>query len=253
MIIKSFHELLIAAGAGDRLAGTPLDLLMRMKKKERYCSSRFAREFDRLRRAQGEGQSIMTHIREIRDLRGAHVVELGAGTGVMTQRLAEEAHSVHAFDRSSHMIDFAQHNLRRLGVTNCSFTRAEHSRIPLPGGSADVVLAAWALDSVAFDSGPDRWKPELDRIVLEMRRLTKSGGMIIILATPLRGERDFQGYLERAHGFQSHLFNSVWRFSSKRIAREAISFFLREKVWKSYEPHWPGDFFIPAGIWWRME
>lgn len=219
----------------------------------RYASSRFAQEFDRLRRLQGEGESVMTHLREFCDLRGARVVELGAGTGVMTEKLAAEALSVAAFDRSPHMIAFARRTLPRLGVTNCSFAQAEHSRIPLPDRCADVVLSAWALDSVIFDSGPETWTSRLDGIVLEMRRLTRRGGTTLIVAAPLRGERDYLGHLEGAHGFRRHLFRSLWRFPSRRIARDVISFFLRERVWQDYAPHWPRAFAMPAGIWWRVE
>lgn len=222
-----------------------------MNMNKRYTSGQFAREFDRLRREQGELQSIMTRIREICDIRGACVVELGAGTGVMTEKLAAEAKSVAAFDRSLEMISFARENLMRLGVSNCFFARAEHSRIPLPENYADLVISAWALDSVVFDSGRDDWRAWVDRIVLEKRRLTKSGGTIIILAAPLGGERDYLGRLERIHGFQRILFRSAWRFSSKETAREVISFFLREEVWRNYEPYWPRDFLMPAGIWWR--
>lgn len=222
------------------------------KREDRYASGQYAREFDRLRRLQGEDQSIMSHIREFCGLGGARVVELGAGTGVPTQKLAAEAKYVTAFDRSLPMVTFARHNLRRLGVENCSFELAEHSRIPLPDGFADVVLAAWALDSVVFDSGPDSWRSRLDRVVFEMRRLTKSGGRTIILAAPLRGERDYLGHLESAHGFQRHLFRSTWRFSSKGIAGDVIRFFLREEVWTGYEPHWPKRFAMPAGIWWKV-
>jgi len=193
----------------------------------------------------------MTHVRTIRDLRGARVVELGAGTGVMTEKLAAEARSVAAFDRSPCMLDFAQESLRRLGVTNCAFTRAEHSHIPLPDSSADVVFAAWALDRVVYDSGADSWRSALDRIILEMRRLAMGGGTVIIVAAAPERERDYHGHLESAHGFSRLLFNTVWRFSSKRVAGEAITFFLGERVWKDYEPRWTGDFVVPTGIWWK--
>jgi ubiquinone/menaquinone biosynthesis C-methylase UbiE len=228
-----------------------LEMSSRIKREERYTSRQFAETFDRLRREHGEHQPIMTEIRKIHDLQGACIVELGAGTGVTTQKLAAEALSVAAFDRSPHMLAFARQNLQRLGVTNCFFAQAEHSHIPLPESYADVVLAAWALDRVIFDSGEESWRSGLDRIVLEMRRLTKNGGTIIIVATPLRGELDYQEHLERAHGFERHLFKSLWRFSSKEIAREVLCFFLQEAVWKDYEPHWPGDFVMPTGIWWK--
>jgi ubiquinone/menaquinone biosynthesis C-methylase UbiE len=219
---------------------------------ERYASRRFAEEFDRLRRAQGDDPSIIDHVRAIREIRGARVVELGAGTGVMTEKLAAEARSVAAFDRSPHMLDFARRNLERQGITNCTFARAAHAHIPLPDGCADMVFAAWALDRVVFDSGADRWRAALDRIVLEMSRLAKGGGTVIIVAAPPRRDRDYHGHLEQEHGFESILFGPVWRFSSKSAARAAILFFLGKASWKAYEPFWPGNLIVPTGIWWKI-
>lgn len=226
-------------------------MIERVATRQRYSSRRFARRFDRLRRFQHGRQSILRRIWEIRDLRGARVVELGAGTGVVTQELAREAAMVAAFDRSPQMVELARSNLWRRGLLNCTVALAEHRDLPLASGCADLVLGAWTLDSVVLDSEEATWRSELDRVVGEMRRLTARGGVVMIVASPYVGvARDFVGHLERAHGFHRRLFKSVWRFPSRRVARAAITLFFKREVWKDYKPHWPKDLVTLAGIWW---
>jgi ubiquinone/menaquinone biosynthesis C-methylase UbiE len=217
----------------------------------RYSSRRFARAFDRLRRFQRERRSILGRIGEICAIQGARVVELGAGTGVVTQELARAAAAVAAFDRSTEMVALARSNLRRRGVLNCSVALAEHVQIPLADGCADLVLAAWSLDNVVYDSDETAWRSELDRVVGEMRRLAAAGGVVMVVASPYGG-RDLVGHLERAHGFHRRLFKTVWRFPSKRVARAAVTTFFNRRVWKDYRPHWPKDLVTLAGIWWRV-
>jgi SAM-dependent methyltransferase len=228
---------------------------------ERYGSRRFARRFDRLRRYQRARESIVARIGAIRDMRGARVVELGAGTGVVTEELARQALSVAAFDRSSAMIAIA----RERNLPRCSFALADHRDIPLADGCADLVLAAWSLDGVVYDNSNEEsddgndngnaggevgWRTALDRTVQEMERLAAAGGAVVIVASPI-GARDIAGHLERAHGFRRRLFKTAWRFPSRWAARAAVKLFFGARVWRDYRPRWPRDLVTLAGLWWR--
>jgi len=213
---------------------------------ERYGSRRFARRFDRLRRYQRARESIVARVGAIRDVRGARVVELGAGTGVVTEELARQALSVTAFDRSLAMIAIA----RERNPPRCAFALADHRDIPLADGCADLVLAAWSLDGVVYDGDETSWRTALDRTVREMERLTAAGGAVVIVASPI-GARDLAGHLERAHGFRRRLFKTAWRFPSRRAARAAVTLFFGARVWRDYRPRWPRDLVTLAGLWWR--
>jgi ubiquinone/menaquinone biosynthesis C-methylase UbiE len=219
--------------------------------RKRYASRRFARRFDRLRRYQHSRRSVVRRIGELRRVEGARVVELGAGTGVLTQEICREAPRwVAAFDRAPRMIELARENLQRRGHHACSFARADHRHVPLRSGCADLVVAAWALDSVIYDSDEATWRSELDRVVGEMRRLLARGGVAMIIGSPYGG-RDHVGHLERVHGFSRRLFKTVWRFPSRRIARSAVTLFFRRAVWRDYRRHWPKDLVTLAGLWWK--
>lgn len=213
---------------------------------ERYRSRRFARRFDRLRRYQRARESVVCRIDEVRAVQGARVVELGAGTGVVTEELARRARSVAAFDRSPEMIGLA----RERELPRCTFALSDHRNLPLADRCADLVVAAWSLDGVVYGSSEGSWRRQLDRAVREMTRLTATGGAVVIVASPL-GARDLTGHLERAHGFQRRLFKSVWRFPSRREARAAVTLFFGGRVWRDYRSRWPRDLATLAGLWWR--
>jgi ubiquinone/menaquinone biosynthesis C-methylase UbiE len=214
----------------------------------RYASRRFARSFDRLRRYQ-DCAPVVRRIEEVRALRGARVVELGAGTGVLTAELAREAASVAAFDRAPEMVALARSNLERHGARGCSVALADHRALPLASGCADLVVAAWSLDSVVCDSDAASWRRELDRVVDEMRRLAAGGGAVVIVASPYSA-RGFVLHLERAHRFRRRLFKTTWAFPSRRAARAACTLFLGERAWRDYAPHWPKLLVTLAGLWW---
>ena len=102
--------------------------------------------------------------------RGMTVVDVGAGTGFFTRAASElvgPEGRVHAVDVSETMLG----HLRDLGVPpNVSLSTSEPLRVPLPAGTADIVLAAFVVHEA-----PDR-HAFLDELV----RLLKPGGRILV-------------------------------------------------------------------------
>lgn len=86
----------------------------------------------------------------------AQVLELGAGTGLLTEQLSGVGHQVLATDPSEPML---RHLVRRLPRTPAVLATAE--RIPLRARSVDAVVAAQAFHW--FD--PDRTLPEVARVL----------------------------------------------------------------------------------------
>ena len=85
----------------------------------------------------------------------ATVLELGAGTGKLTEQLVDLGHDVHASDPDAEMLAILK---KKLPDIPTSQTAAED--IPLPTGSVDVVVAAQCLHW--FDL--DRALPEIARV-----------------------------------------------------------------------------------------
>jgi ubiquinone/menaquinone biosynthesis C-methylase UbiE len=96
------------------------------------------------------------------------VVDLGAGTGFLAEALAPRVAHVHAVDSSVEMLSKARAKLSRR--PNVEFHLAEGTRIPLPDGSVDAVLANMYLHHA----------PDPGAAVREAARLLKPGGRVVI-------------------------------------------------------------------------
>jgi SAM-dependent methyltransferase len=92
----------------------------------------------------------------------AHVLELGAGTGRLTEQLVALGHRVVATDPLEPML---RHLVRRLPGTRAVLATAE--QIPLRGRSVDVVIGAQAF----------HWF-DLDRALPEIARVLRPGGHV---------------------------------------------------------------------------
>jgi ubiquinone/menaquinone biosynthesis C-methylase UbiE len=217
---------------------------------KRYASRRFARRFDRLRRYDVGMSIALERIDLLRAFRGSDVVELGAGTGFLTMELSRRANYVYAFDKSRCMLEFAQRKLKRLGISNCELRLADHRAIPLPDACADLVVAAWTLASLVYEAAPDGWRLELDRVVAEMRRLVRQGGVIAVLCPVEPGPRNYLQHLRLQHGFWCLPFESRWSFPSRRRARKVLQFFFNQQTWEAYRARVPEQFVTRGGVWW---
>lgn len=98
----------------------------------------------------------------------AVVVDVGAGTGFLTQGLAPLVARVHLVDSSVEMLAVARENLAC--YTNVEYHLSEGERIPLPDGCADAVLANMYLHHA----------PEPLAAIQEMARLLRPGGRLVI-------------------------------------------------------------------------
>ena len=90
------------------------------------------------------------------------VLDLGAGTGLLTDRLVAEGHEVVAVDVSAEML--AQLSARHPGVGTAVGGAEE---VPLPDGSVDAVVAGQAAHW--FEPGP---------AAAELRRVLRPGGVV---------------------------------------------------------------------------
>lgn len=96
----------------------------------------------------------------------AEVLEVGAGSGALTEALARRVHSVLATDFAPGMIDILRERLRSAGVTNVRCEIMDGQALDLQDGSFDGAASSFAL--MLF---PDRAKG-----FAELRRVLRSGG-----------------------------------------------------------------------------
>ena len=101
--------------------------------------------------------------------RGGRAVDLGCGTGVQTQLLAERYDEVLAVDLSAPMVEHARRHRSR---PNVDYRRGDLRDVaPGQDGRFDLVFSAYTLHHVA----------ELDSALHRMRSLVRPGGQVLLV------------------------------------------------------------------------
>lgn len=204
--------------------------------------------------------NILPALETIRSLSGLDVVELGAGTGRVTRLLAPVVKHIRAFDQSAHMLEIAQATLAAAGYTNCELHAAENSALPVPDSSADLVIAGWSLGH-ATGWFPEGWRDHIRAALLEMARVSKPDGTLIILETMGTGKEtpappnqvlaDYYAMLESEYGFGYKWIRTDYRFESVLEGEQLTRFFFGDELadWIVTEELQ----ILPecTGIWWK--
>jgi ubiquinone/menaquinone biosynthesis C-methylase UbiE len=147
---------------------------------EIYASK--ADDYERLVIREDYQGNILTAISTILTVNGMDIVDLGAGTGRIACMLAPFARSVIALDASDHMLSVARQKLERSGLTNWRIETADHHHLPVKDASVDIVISGWSLVYAAIWAKGD-WRESLRKALVEIRRILRPGGTIIILET----------------------------------------------------------------------
>lgn len=100
---------------------------------------------------------------------GARVLEVGAGTGLVTVALARRAGELVATDYAEAMVARVEARVRAAGLDNVRCTQADLYALPFDGGAFDVVVAANLLHLV----------PDLPGALAALRRVTRPCGLLI--------------------------------------------------------------------------
>jgi ubiquinone/menaquinone biosynthesis C-methylase UbiE len=134
----------------------------------------------------------------------ARVLEVAAGTGLVTPALASGAAEVMATDYSAAMVAALERRVRDAGVTNVRCEQADLYALRFDDGTFDAVVAANVLHLV----------PDLPGALAALRRLVKPGGRIVV-PTFCHDETGLSWVVSRAlavTGFPGHR-----RFTAKSL------------------------------------
>lgn len=129
---------------------------------------RIADQWDRLR-ATMFGDEVCAALLERAGLHPqAVVVDLGAGTGFLSQAIAPLVRALHLVDNSPAMLSAARKKLR--DFANLHYHQADGMKVPLPDALADAVVANMYLHHA----------PDPAQAIREMARLLKPAGRLVI-------------------------------------------------------------------------
>ena len=202
--------------------------------------------------------NILKSLREIMSLENLVVYDLGAGTGRLARLLAPLVKHIRAFDISEEMLRVCRGKFIASGLTNWQVDVADHRQLPVEDSSADLVVSGWSVAYLAVWN-PETWQAELEKWMVEMRRILKSNGQIILFdslgtgnESPIRLEhlKDYYPWLDEA-GFQYKWIRTDYKFESLDEAEYLSRFFfgdeLGDKVRKNKWQVLPEC----TGVWWR--
>lgn len=218
-----------------------------------------AQGYDYLISREDVGGAIPRTIGEIVDHAGMDVVDLGAGTGRFASLLAPAARSVVLVDGSRHMLDQAATKMHRAGHSNWTIRVSDLCRLPLPDGSADLIVSGWSICYVASTNREDH-REALHSVVREMERILRPEGRAIIFETLGTGNTEprppealvpYYAALESEHGFDHRWIRTDYRFASREEARDLSEFFFGGEMPSRLVG--PGGVDLPecTGVWWR--
>ena len=100
------------------------------------------------------------------------VVDLGAGTGLLSIPAASLAANVVAVDYSQPMLDRLAERARREGLETLTCLRADLREVPLEDASADVIVSSYAFHHLVDDGK--------ELALAEARRILRPGGRLVV-------------------------------------------------------------------------
>jgi phosphatidylethanolamine/phosphatidyl-N-methylethanolamine N-methyltransferase len=168
---------------------------------EKNFWNRYAGKYDHFMKRLAKTYSLITDlIRE--DLNpGDHVLEIAAGTGLITLEIASQVKKVDAIDISEHMINIASRKARDRGIRNIHFSVKDSYSLDYPDNTFDACIVANTLHVMK----------EPERALSEAKRTLKADG-ILIAPTYCHGESIKTRLISRIMSFSG--FNAHHKFST---------------------------------------
>lgn len=224
----------------------------------REIYAKYADQYELLVSREDYQSNILRKLGEIEVFEGKHVVELGAGTGRLTRLLAPIVGSIAAFDASLSMLEVAGETLRSSEHRNWGLSAADNRSLPVADKTADIAISGWSIVYLVVWN-ESAWESELRRGLVEMKRVLKRGGSIVLLETLGTGRKtpkppdellDYYAFLEN-EGFSSTWIRTDYRFQSLEEAEGIVRFFFGEAMVNDIVDD--GSIKLPecTGIWWN--
>jgi ubiquinone/menaquinone biosynthesis C-methylase UbiE len=218
-----------------------------------------ATEYEALVSREDHEGNILRALLQIAPYNDRDVVDLGAGTGRLAGMLAAEARSVLAFDLSVHMLGVARRKLARLGPDKPGLAAAaDHRRLPLTDGVADLVVSGWSISYVATWN-PGTWREELNSWLSEAHRILRPGGSIVLFESLGTGSESpirlphlerFYGWLDEA-AFENTWIRTDYRFETVDLAKELAGFFFGAEIVQKLKTGTAITLPECTGVWWK--
>ncbi|WP_461000036.1 class I SAM-dependent methyltransferase [Streptomonospora sediminis] len=193
-------------------------------------------------------------MRGVRGTAGAHVLDIGCGSGYHLPGFAREAARVTGVEPHARLAAAAR--ARTAGAANVEVRNGVAQRLPVPDASVDVAHARWA-----YFFGPG-CEPGL----AELRRVMRRGGAAFVIDNDAT-RSTFGGWFRRflpeydpgaverfwsRHGFQRTPLTMRWRFRNRTDFEAVVRIELSPQVAAEVIAEHPGtEVDYAVNLWWR--
>lgn len=202
--------------------------------------------------------SLLKVIEELTPINQLDVIDMGAGSGRLTDILAPQVKSILALDSSAEMLKIVDEKLKDNTGLSYKTQVADHRKIPAKNESADLVVAGWTICYLG-SSNVENNVHNIETVMKEIMRVLRTKGTVIIFETmgtgfetpnPPEFLKQYYSLLENEYGFSHKWIRTDYQFDSLQQADELTRFFfgdeLAERVVKENLITLPEC----AGVWW---
>jgi ubiquinone/menaquinone biosynthesis C-methylase UbiE len=169
-------------------------------------------------------------------------LDLGTGTGRLPLLLAKQLDFMVGMDLHQAML---QENVaqRKQSGLSWQLLQGDMRGLPFPDQSFDFITAGWAIGHLT-GWYPESWQAEVDRVLLEMLRVTAPNGCLVIIETLSTGSTvpapptpalgKYYQRLEKEYAFTRQVIATDYVFPNAATAAHETAFFfgseLAEKI-----------------------
>ncbi|MBI9050614.1 MAG: class I SAM-dependent methyltransferase [Anaerolineaceae bacterium] len=183
-----------------------------------------------------------------------NLLDLGSGTGRLPRILQHDFDSIIGLDLHRNML------LQQQADPNLNILQADMRILPVSDSSFDVVSAGWAIGHLC-GWYPQDWHEHISKVLDEMQRTCKPGGLLMIMETMSTGAlqpapptpwlAELYDCFVANWGFTQKVISTDYLFPSVMQAKALTGFFFGEQMLEKIDqyqwqqlPEW-------TGIWWK--
>jgi ubiquinone/menaquinone biosynthesis C-methylase UbiE len=187
------------------------------------------------------------------------VADIGSGTGRIAYLLRPLVKKVYGIEPNDSMRGIAISKSNQQKMDGIEFLQGGYAQIPIPNNFVDLVIEGWSFLYYYKLSLPN-WKNKIDHALIEIKRILKPNGKIILIETLGTMETEpkisdfampFYKHLEDGHDFKKIDIRTDYKFNNVEEAEKLITFFFGEDMGKMVCQR--KDIIVPecTGLWYK--
>ena len=195
-------------------------------------------EYDELVSHEDYNRNLPEALNSLFDFKDKTIIELGVGTGRLTNQYIKKVKQAYCYDRSVHMINKAKINLDSY-TDKIVYGIIDNNSINQIQNKADFVIEGWSFGHTVYDY-IDEAESKIDELVKGCTSLLNRNGKIIILETlgtntevagaPAEFLNGFYSRLEEFHGFSRVDIKTDYQFRNVEEASKIMCIFFGPEI-----------------------